>query len=61
MVVLEDPKWDLGPLGRVVLNIIQKDWDLRFLLTDWGLMILPYVVYEKILLGVVPRTIVGFQ
>jgi hypothetical protein len=31
MVDLEDPKWDSGLLGRVVHNVIQKDWDLKFL------------------------------
>jgi hypothetical protein len=61
MVSLEDPKWDFGHLGRFVHIVIQKDWDLRFLLVGWGLMILPDVAKEKFLSGMVPRFVMGFQ
>jgi hypothetical protein len=61
IVDLEDPKWDLGPLGKVVHNVIQKDLYLVFLLVGWGMMALPDMVDETYLLGVVPRIVRGFM
>jgi hypothetical protein len=48
-----------GPLGRVVQNVIQKDWDLIFLIASFGLMILLDELDEKFLPGMVPRFVTG--
>ena len=61
IVVLKDPKWDLGSLGKVLQNVIQKDWYLLFLCVGWGMMILLDKVDEMYLLRVIPRTMEGFQ
>jgi hypothetical protein len=61
IVDLEDPKLDLGPLGKVFQNVIQKDWDSIFLLVGLDLMELPDMVDEMYLLGMVPRIVGGFQ
>jgi hypothetical protein len=60
MVGLEDPKWDSRLLGRLVHNVIHKDWDLVFLLAGWGLMALPNLVDEIGLPMVVPMIVRDF-
>jgi hypothetical protein len=40
MIDLEEPKWDSRLSGKVVQNVVQKDWNLGFLLMGYGLMAL---------------------
>jgi hypothetical protein len=61
IVVLEDPRFDLGHPDKVFQNIIQKEHDLVLLLVGYGMMALLDNIDETYHVGMVLGVLNGFQ